>query len=221
MPINENFLLCPDMDSLPRIDPPLRIGVMASGNGSNFEALVESTLSSSLNAKVELLVVNNECCFAIDRAKRLGIKYLLHDHRDYVSRHELDKALIQSFKEFEIECIVMAGWMRVVTPTLINSFNNRIINIHPSILPSFPGLNAIDKALAFGVKVTGCTVHIVSAEVDSGPILAQAVVPIFEHDNKQSLRRRIQEQEHKILPIGVAVAAERWRLEDLSRDNMC
>ncbi len=166
MPINENFLLCPEMDSLPRIDPPLRIGVMASGNGSNFEALVESTISSRLNAKVELLVVNNESCFAIDRAKRLGIKYLLHDHRNYASRHELDKALIGSFKESDIECIVMAGWMRVVTPTLINSFNNHIINIHPSILPSFPGLNAIDKALASGVKVTGCTVHIVTAEVD-------------------------------------------------------
>lgn len=181
---------------------------MASGAGSNFEALVQACRKGSLQADVALLVVNNAGCGAQQRAVRLGIACQLHDHRLHSSRDHLDRALVESFQAAAVDLVVMAGWMRVVTPTLIGAFPDRLINIHPSLLPSFRGLNAVGQALAAGVTLAGCTAHLVSEEVDAGRILVQAAVPVLPGDDHASLSRRIQVQEHRILPLAVALAAQ-------------
>jgi phosphoribosylglycinamide formyltransferase-1 len=181
---------------------------MASGAGSNFEALVEACRSGSLQGDVTLLVVNNHGCGAQQRAERLGIPWQLHDHRQHASREQLDQALVAAFREAAVDLVVMAGWMRVVTPTLISAFPDRLVNIHPSLLPSFRGLDAVGQALAAGVTLAGCTAHLVSEEVDAGRILVQAAVPVLASDDHASLSRRIQVQEHRILPLAVSLAAQ-------------
>ncbi|MBD1193581.1 MAG: phosphoribosylglycinamide formyltransferase [Vulcanococcus sp. Clear-D1] len=191
---------------------PLRLGVMASGSGSNFEALVAACRGGQLAATVCQLVVNNPGCGAEQRAARLGVPCMLHDHRCYASREALDQALIASFQAAGVELVVMAGWMRIVTQALIDAYPERLINIHPSLLPSFRGAKAIEQALAAGVKLSGCTAHLVSLEVDTGTILVQAAVPVLEADSVASLAARIHAQEHRILPLAVQLAAERLDL---------
>jgi phosphoribosylglycinamide formyltransferase 1 len=185
---------------------------MASGNGSNFEALVRACRRGSPNAEVVLLLVNNPGCGAIARAERLAIPWQLVDHRHQPSREALDQQLIASLQPQAVDLVVMAGWMRIVTPVLIAAFPNRLVNIHPSLLPSFRGLNAVGQALAAGVTLTGCTAHLVGEAVDAGPILVQAAVPVLAGDDAISLGQRIQRQEHRILPLAVQLAAERLGL---------
>ena len=194
--------------------PPqqLRLAVMASGNGSNFEALVRACRGGCPQAAVELLVVNNPGCAAVARAERLGVPWQLVDHRCHGSREDHDRALIGQFRPLAIDLVVMAGWMRVVTPVLIDAFPDRLVNIHPSLLPSFRGMGAAAQALAAGVTLTGCTAHLVRAEVDAGPILVQAAVPVLADDDVASLSQRIHQQEHRILPLAVQLAAERLGL---------
>jgi phosphoribosylglycinamide formyltransferase-1 len=136
----------------------------------------------------------------------------LHDHRSYESREALDQALINSFRQADVDLVVMAGWMRIVTQDLIDAFPERLLNIHPSLLPSFRGARAIEQALAAGVTLTGCTAHLVSLEVDTGPILIQAAVPVLAGDSVESLSSRIHRQEHRILPQAVQLAAQRLGL---------
>jgi phosphoribosylglycinamide formyltransferase-1 len=193
----------------PRHRSPLRLGVMASGAGSNFEALVQATRHGPLQASVVLLVVNEGHCGARERAQRLGVPCRWLDHRAHPSREALDGALIEAFQAVGVDLVVMAGWMRIVTPRLIEAFPDRLLNIHPSLLPSFRGLDAVGQALAAGVCLTGCTVHLVRPEVDSGPILAQAAVPVKPGDDGASLAARIHSQEHRLLPLAVALAAQR------------
>jgi len=182
---------------------------MASGAGSNFEALVRACRQGPLAAAVELLVVNRIDCGARGRAERLRIPTQLIDHQLYPSREDLDRALIAAFQTKGVDLVVMAGWMRIVTPVLIGAFPQRLVNIHPSLLPSFRGLDAVGQALAAGVSLSGCTAHLVAAEVDAGPILVQAAVPVLAVDTRASLAARIQVQEHRILPLAVALAAAR------------
>jgi phosphoribosylglycinamide formyltransferase-1 len=186
---------------------PLRLGVMASGEGSNFEALVESCRRGW--AEITLLVVNNDQCGAHRRAERLGIPTTLIDHRHYPKREDLDRALIHTFQQQQVDLVAMAGWMRIVTPLLIQAYPGRLINIHPSLLPSFPGIDGVGQALAAGVTLSGCTAHLVSEEVDAGEILVQAAVPVLKTDDHASLSARIHRQEHNILPLAVALAAQR------------
>jgi phosphoribosylglycinamide formyltransferase 1 len=186
---------------------PLVLGVMASGTGSNFEAIASAIANGSLNAKIAVLIYNNPDIKAVEIARRYGIDAVLLNHREFPSRTELDRAIVLALKEYGVECVVMAGWMRVVTSVLIDAFPDRIINIHPSLLPSFPGIRAIEQALAAGVKIAGCTVHIVAPEVDSGPILVQAAVPVLVDDTLATLHARIQHQEHQILPQAIATIA--------------
>lgn len=182
---------------------------MASGAGSNFEALVAASRRQppALQADVVLLVVNNPGCGAQQRAERLGIPCQLIDHRLQPSRAALDEALIAAFLQARVELVVMAGWMRIVTPALIEAFPQRLVNLHPSLLPSFRGLDAVGQALAAGVTLSGCTVHLVSEAVDAGRILAQAAVPVLPDDSHEQLAARIRVQEHRLLPLGVALAA--------------
>jgi phosphoribosylglycinamide formyltransferase-1 len=182
---------------------------MASGAGTNVEAIVQACRLGQLQAEVAVLVVNRADCGARARAERLGIPCRLLDHRQFPSREALDHALIDHFVAARADLVVMAGWMRIVTGVLVEALPDRLINIHPSLLPSFRGLDAVGQALAAGVRLTGCTAHLVRAEVDSGPVLAQAAVPVLESDDHTSLSRRIQQQEHRILPLAIALAAAR------------
>lgn len=173
--------------------------------------MVNSIQKSELQAEIKLLISNNPNSKVLSKSSKLNIPFLLLNHRNYSSRRIYDKEIVSIFSKLNIEGIVMAGWMRIVTSVLIDAYPNRIINIHPSLLPSFRGVNAIDQALKAGVLISGCSVHIVKDEVDSGPLLIQAAVPIYRSDDKETLTKRIQKQEHRILPIGVAIAGNMWR----------
>lgn len=190
-----------------KVGIPLKLGVMASGNGSNFEAVAAAINNKQLNAKIQVLIYNNPGIKAAARAEHWGVPAVLLNHRDYKHREELDTAIVKTLHQYEVEWVVMAGWMRLVTPVLINAFPNRIINIHPSLLPSFKGVRAVEQALEAGVKIAGCTAHLVQLEVDSGPILLQAAVPVLPDDTPETLHARIQVQEHRILPQALAQLA--------------
>ena len=190
---------------------PLRIGVMASGNGSNFEALAHAVDAGTLMAEISMLVVNNPGCGAQQRAQRLGVPCTVLDHRVLKERERLDRTLVDCFRSAAVEVVVMAGWMRIVTPVLINGYSGRLVNIHPSLLPSFKGLDGIGQALADGVKITGCSVHLVTAELDGGPILAQAAVPVWEGDDHASLSERVHQAEHRLLPEAISAMIPVWR----------
>ncbi len=204
----------PDLSlaQIPLKNPP-KLGFMASGSGTNFAAIAESIQNNELNAKIEVLIYNNPKAKVQEQAEKYQVPKILINHRDFASREALDEAIVATFKEYGVEWVIMAGWMRIITPVLLNAFAERVINIHPSLLPSFRGIRAIEQALAAGVKVTGCTVHFASLEVDSGPIIAQAVVPVLPNDTPETLHARIQIQEHKIFPMAIAIAAQRAEIE--------
>lgn len=182
---------------------------MASGNGSNFEAVAEAIAQQQLNAEIKVLIYNNPGAKAVSRAERWGVPTVLLNHRDFNSREALDQTIVDTLRQYQVEWVIMAGWMRVVTQVLVDAFPDRMINIHPSLLPSFKGIRAVEQALNAGVKITGCSVHLVNVEVDSGKILLQAAVPILPDDTLETLHARIQVQEHKILPQAIALAAAR------------
>ncbi len=188
--------------------PARRLGVMASGSGSNLEAIAHAIQRGELNAQVQVLVYNNPNCKAVARAERLGIPAVLLNHRDFDSREALDQAIADVMQAHQVEWVIMAGWMRIITPVLINAFPGRMLNIHPSLLPSFPGARAVEQALAAQVKITGCTVHVVELAVDSGPIVMQAAVPVLPDDTVETLHARIQVQEHRIFPQAIALAVQ-------------
>lgn len=209
------------MSDLALVSPPLptgpclagevlKLGIMASGSGSNFEAVAAAIAAGQLNAQIQVLIYNNPQAKAAERAQNYGVPAVLLNHRDFDSREALDAQVAKTLQAHGVEWVIMAGWMRIVTPTLIDAFPGRMINIHPSLLPSFKGIRAIEQALASQVKITGCTVHIVTLAMDSGPILMQAGVPVFEDDNAERLHARIQAQEHRILPAAIALAAQRY-----------
>jgi phosphoribosylglycinamide formyltransferase-1 len=189
---------------------PLKLGVMASGSGTNFEAIAQAISAKKLNAKLQVLIYNNPQAKAKEKAELRQVPTVLLNHRNYQQREVLDREIVQVLQEFEVEWVIMAGWMRIVTPVLLQAFPNRIINIHPSLLPSFRGVRAVEQALAAGVKITGCTVHIATLDVDSGPILIQAAVPILPNDTAETLHARIQLQEHEIFPQAIALAAKKY-----------
>ncbi|MDZ8053519.1 MAG: phosphoribosylglycinamide formyltransferase [Aulosira sp. ZfuVER01] len=188
---------------------PLKLGILASGNGSNFEAVAQAIAKGELNAKIQVLIYNNPGAKAAVRAANRGVEAVLLNHRDYKSREKFDGQLVQTLQQYDVEWVILAGWMRLLTPVLIDAFADRMINVHPSLLPSFKGIHAVEQALAAGVKITGCTVHLVCLEVDSGPILMQAAVPVLPDDTAETLHARIQIQEHRILPQAIALAAQR------------
>ena len=204
-------LISPFDSDFPSFEPKIRLGVLASGNGSNFEYIVKSIQNKQLNAEVSILIVNNPNCLAIKKAIKYDIPFVIINHRDSNSRIEHDDLIINKLEELSVELVIMAGWMRIVGEKLINKFNNRIINIHPSLLPSFKGVDAIQQAMDNGVTITGCSVHYVQKEVDSGSIIIQAAVPLKKQDSKDTLKKRIQEMEHIILPLAIAKVAKKIR----------
>jgi phosphoribosylglycinamide formyltransferase, formyltetrahydrofolate-dependent len=189
---------------------PVKIGVLASGSGTNFEAIAQAIKDQQLNAKIQVLIHNNPDAKVIERAERFGVKTILLNHRNYKKREDLDQEIVQTLKEHDVDWIVFAGWMRIVTQVLVDAFPHKIINLHPSLLPSFPGIRGVEQALEAQVKITGCSVHLVELEVDRGPILMQAAVPILPDDTPETLHARIQIQEHKIL-IGAISLVSQWQ----------
>ena len=209
--MKESFLISPAGVSFPqetRKSPPLQLGVMASGSGSNFEAVAKAIASGELNAEIKVLIYNNPNAKVKERAEKYKIPTVFIDHRKYKSRENLDREIIAVLKAYGVDWVIMAGWMRIITQVLLDGYPDRVINIHPSLLPSFKGIRAIEQALEAKVKITGCTVHLVSLEVDSGAIIMQAAVPVLPDDNLDSLHQRIQIQEHNILPKAIASIAQ-------------
>ena len=187
------------------------MAVLASGTGSNLQALLDH---QEVGPAVQLVVTDRAEAKALDRARAAGVEAVHHDPADFVSRDAHDEALAFLLRGRGIEVICLAGYMRILSPVIVRAFWGRMLNVHPSLLPSFPGASAVRDALAWGAKLTGCTVHFVDEEVDHGPIVAQEAVPILEEDDEASLHARIQEVEHRLYPATTAlVLAGRVRLE--------
>ncbi len=188
----------------------VKLGILASGSGSNFEAVARAIEEGELNCSIPVLIYNKPEAKVKSRGDRWQVPTVLLEHGNYESREAFDRAIVEVLQSYGVEWVIMAGWMRIVTQVLLEAYPNRVINIHPSLLPSFRGMRAVEQALAAGVKITGCTVHLVSLEVDSGPILIQAAVPIEEEDTAETLHARIQVQEHRILPQAIALAVQKY-----------
>jgi phosphoribosylglycinamide formyltransferase 1 len=186
----------------------LRVAVLASGRGSNLQALIDASTAGRIDADVTQVISDRRDSEALNRARHHRIPDLFIDPGQFPSREAYDDRIVESLEAAQIGLVILAGYMRVVTSRLINAYRMRIINIHPSLLPAFPGLHAQRKTLESGARVSGCTVHFVEEEVDSGPIIIQAAVPVLGMDNEKSLAARILEQEHRILPHAVQWFAE-------------
>jgi phosphoribosylglycinamide formyltransferase 1 len=177
----------------------LDLGVLVSGNGTNLQAILDAIAGGALNAQVRVVLSNKPGAFALERARRAGVPVLTIPHRGYATREEFDAALVRALREAGVDFVVLAGFMRVLTPVFLDAFAGRILNIHPALLPAFPGVNALGQALAYGVKLTGCTVHFVDAGVDTGPIVAQSAIAVRDDDTEESLAERVHREEHALL----------------------
>ena len=200
------------------LNPPLRLAILASGKGTNFRAIASAITQKMLSASITSLVVNRPNSEAINIANYFSIPTIIHDHRDYLSREEYDKHLLEILNSLDVELVVLAGWMRVLSSSIVNSYNGRLINIHPSLLPSFKGLDAVSNAIKSGVKILGCTVHYVSNDIDAGEIIGQAAICIEEDDTIETITSKIHREEHIILPYSISHVGMRLR-SNKSRDN--
>jgi len=191
---------------------PLRVAVLASGRGSNLQAIIDAIESKVLQAQIVAVISNKKESVALDRARKHGLPDLFVDPKPFAgqadSREAYDRALLDVLEQRQVELVLLAGYMKIVTPVLLTAYANRMMNIHPSLLPSFPGLEVQKKAIDWGCKLAGCTVHFVTEGVDEGPIILQAAVPVLDTDLPETLAARILEQEHKIYPRAVQLFAE-------------
>lgn len=196
----------------------LRVGVLASGRGSNLQAIIDAIEARTLDAQIAVVLSNKKDAQALERARRHGLQDVFLDPKPFAgqagSREAYDRAVLDALRKHDVELVALAGYMRIVTPVLISAYPHRIMNIHPSLLPSFPGLEAQKQALEWGVKTSGCTVHFVTEGVDEGPIIIQAAVPVLEGDSADILAARILAEEHRIYPRAIQLYAEgRLRVE--------
>lgn len=186
-----------------------KVGVLASGRGTDFQSLVDALKRGDLDVDLAVLVCNVPGAPVLDRAKPANVPAVVIDHRPFgKDREGFERAVLRVLRDKRVDLIVFAGFMRLVSASFIREFPNRIINIHPSLLPAFPGAHAHRDAIAAGVKVSGCTIHFVDASVDGGPVILQKAVPVIENDTEESLAARILEQEHVFLPLAVRLFAE-------------
>ncbi len=186
----------------------IRIGVLASGSGSNLQSIIDHIEAGLLTATIALVVSNIPDALALERARKHGIPALAVDHREFLDREAYDAKLVEILQTHGVQLVVMAGFMRILTPVFLRAFPMSIMNIHPAILPSFPGMHAQEKAYAYGVKFSGCTVHFADEGVDTGPIIIQGVVPVYDDDTAESLTARILAEEHRIYPQAIQLYAE-------------
>lgn len=178
----------------------IRLGVLISGSGTNLQAILDAVAAKRLDAQVAVVLSNVATAKGLDRAKAAGVPTAVLDHKAFAGREAFDAAVVEVLRAHEVELVVLAGFMRIITPVLLDAFPNRVVNIHPALLPAFPGVHAQRQALDYGVRVTGCTVHLVDSGTDTGPILAQSVVPVLPDDDEATLAARILEKEHELLP---------------------
>lgn len=191
---------------------PLRVAVLASGRGSNLQAIIDAIEAGQVEAEIVCVISNKKDVGALERARKHGLKDLFIDPKPFAgrpdSRETYDRALLDVLQQHEVDLVLLAGYMKIVTAVLVTAYVNRMMNIHPSLLPSFPGLDVQKKAIDWGCKLAGCTVHFVTEGVDEGPIIIQAAVPILDEDTPETLAERILIQEHKIYPRAVQLFAE-------------
>jgi phosphoribosylglycinamide formyltransferase 1 len=188
----------------------MNVGVLVSGSGTNLQALIDRGRRGELGpARLTVVGANVPDCPALARARAAGLATFVIDHRDYSARAGFDRALVTALRSHQVDLVVMAGFMRVLGEDFLASFPDRVVNIHPALLPAFPGVHAQKQAHARGVKIAGCTVHFVDGGIDTGPIIAQAAVPVLEEDDAEALRARILAEEHRLLPAVVRAIAER------------
>jgi phosphoribosylglycinamide formyltransferase 1 len=186
-----------------------RLGILVSGRGSNLQAILDAIAKGELPAEVAVVISDRENAYALERARRLNIPAVHISAGGFRERRdEYDALLVRELKERGVELVCLAGFMRIITPTLLMAFPNRVMNIHPALLPAFPGLHVQKAALEHGVRFSGCTVHFVDEGMDTGPIVIQAVVPVLEGDTEDSLSERILKQEHKIYSRAIRMYAE-------------
>jgi phosphoribosylglycinamide formyltransferase-1 len=191
-----------------------RLGVLISGRGSNLQSLIDAVATGQLNASIAVVISNREDAQGLERARRAGIEAICLSHRGWSSRDDYDRALVRELQQRQVDLVCLAGFMRVLGPSMIDAFPNRIINIHPSLLPSFPGVDAQRQALEHGVKVAGVTVHLVTSELDGGPIVLQRTVPVLDGDTEATLSARILAEEHRAYPEAVKILLdEAWTIE--------
>jgi len=191
-----------------------RLGVLISGRGSNLQSLIDAISSGRLNATIAVVISNVEDAGGLERARTAGIESLVVSHRGWSSRDEYDRALARELKARDVGLVCLAGFMRIVGAPLIDAYPNAILNVHPALLPSFPGVDAQRQALDHGVKVSGVTVHLVTGELDAGPIVLQRAVAVLEDDTRETLSARILEQEHLAYPEAVGVVLNGgWKVD--------
>ncbi|MBL8044004.1 MAG: phosphoribosylglycinamide formyltransferase [Nitrospira sp.] len=196
----------------------MRLGVLASGRGSNLQAIIDAIERDALSAEIAVVISNKQDAVALERARTHGAPAVWLDPKPFAGRPEsreaYDRAVLEVLQKHEVDVVLLAGYMKIVTAVLVSAYENRMMNIHPSLLPSFPGLDVQKKAIEHGCKIAGCTVHFVTEGVDEGPIIIQAAVPIVEGDTADTLAARILEHEHRIYPRAVQLYAEgRLRVE--------
>lgn len=191
-----------------------RLGVLISGRGSNLQSLIDAIASGRLNAAIAVVISNIDGAAGLQRARAAGIETITISHRGWASRDEYDQALARELKARNVALVCLAGFMRIVGRPLIDAFPNAILNIHPALLPSFPGVDAQRQALDHGVKVSGVTVHFVTKDLDAGPIVLQRAVPVLDDDTRETLSQRILEQEHLAYPEAVRIVLDGgWKVE--------
>lgn len=187
---------------------PLALGVLISGGGTNLQAVVDAIQCGGLPAQIRLVVSNRKDAYGLARARRQRLPTALVPHSDFPSREDFERRLVTLLRQAGVDLVILAGFMRLLSASFIRAFPHRILNIHPALLPAFPGLHAQRQALAHGVRISGATVHLVDEEMDHGPIIMQAAVPVYPDDTEDSLRERILRQEHRIYPAAIKLFAE-------------
>ena len=190
-----------------------RLGVLISGRGSNLQAIIDAIRERRLDAEIALVISNVRDAYGLARAAAANVPTRVMTHRDWPTREAYDRALVEALVDARVELVCLAGFMRLLSPAFVDAFPNRVLNIHPSLLPSFPGINAQQQAFDHGVKVTGVTVHIVDAHLDAGPIVMQAAVPVLDDDSVETLQQRILVEEHRLYPLAIRQMLDGdWRL---------
>jgi phosphoribosylglycinamide formyltransferase-1 len=193
-------------------NPTVKLGVLISGTGSNLQAIIDAILRGELKAEIRLVISNRADAQGLDRARRHGIETLVLEHRKFPSREDFDRAVLAALRDRSVELVALAGFMRLLSSVMLDAFPGRIMNIHNSLLPSFPGIHGPKDAIEYGVKIAGCTVFFVTPGVDVGPVIVQAAVPVLPGDDEQRLAARILQQEHRIFPHAIALF-QQGRLE--------
>ncbi len=187
----------------------VKLGVLVSGRGSNLQAIIDNIANGALSAEIKVVISDQADAFSLERARKHNIPAVHISAKGYKGRRdEYDGLLVEELRKRDVELVILAGFMRIITPTLVKAFPNRIMNIHPALLPSFPGLHVQKAAIEHGVKFSGCTVHFVDEGMDTGPIIIQAVVPVLDNDTEDTLASRILTQEHKIFSRAIQLFAE-------------